>query len=378
MDYGVRQLRSSDLDALTVFFKKAYGSATPFRSKDFLKWYFKYPGTEHWEDHDSWIAIDTSGNVVSHYGCLACNLMMGSLPVQVMWGVNAYTLPDWRGKGINSAIVDNLLAGSEVNGVIGFTRDTAEFYAGIGYNIFNYERLKRYVFVLDEPATREVVKHIGQDAERFGRNIVKGEAVRSEDRSGIIRLTRENIAGCRLSLEYKVELTTLRDQAHLMWRYLDNPFVEYELFARVENGDVLAMIASRRERLEPLCHEAYRIVDLYGDRGCAGELLSHAIMRAREQGCIYVDFSMGGSIYEGLPEARGFRPLDDEECVMLPQVCSPIGQRPNNEYFGFQSRKHATVISSLTSDDVYLTRGDSDRDRLGNLSGNLRGWNSHD
>ena len=371
MKYLVRRLNSGDVGPLTAFFIKAYGKTTPFRSKRFLKWYLKYPKSADWNDHDNWVAVDSLGNVVSHYGCLACDLIMNGKSVPIKWGVNAYTLPEWRGKGINSAIVENLLAGNDINGVIGFTRATAEFYEKTGYNIFKYERLKRYVRVLEEKATLEVVRFIGQDEEKFAMKFKKGASRAFGKQADIVELTETNINDYQMALDCGVKATTLRDRAFLKWRYIDNPFIGYELFAKIRNGEVIAIVASRRERLNPLSHEAYRIVDLFGAKNCFEDLLEFAISRAVELDCVYIDFSMAGAIYSGLPEVQGFNAMDDEQCVMLPQVTSPIGARPNHEYYGIQSRKHHAAIEGLKTEDIYLTRADSDRDRLGNVSGPL-------
>ncbi|HNQ77845.1 MAG TPA: GNAT family N-acetyltransferase [Acidobacteriota bacterium] len=371
MKYIVRRLNSEDIGPLTAFFIKAYGKTTPFRSKQFLKWYFKFPKTATWNDHDSWVAVDSLGNVVSHYGCLAWDLIMNGRTVPIKWGVNAYTLPEWRGKGINSAIVEKLMNSNDVNGVIGFTRATAEFYEKIGYNMFEYERMKRFVFVLDEMAARDVVRYIGKDDSEFAKKFRKKTPGTSVFSPGLSRLSEHNFDDKKLALRCGIKATTLRNEAFLKWRYIDNPFIEYELLAREEDGEVMAIMASRRERLEPLPHEAYRIVDLFGSASHAADLLGYAVSRAAKLGCIYVDFSMAGAIYSGLPESRGFTAMDDDECVLLPQVSSPISSRPNHEYYGLQSVMHRAAIGALKKEDIYLTRADSDRDRLGNVPGSL-------
>jgi GNAT superfamily N-acetyltransferase len=66
----------------------------------------------------------------------------------MIWGVSAYTLEEYRGKGVNSKIIEFITNNFEVNGVIGFTSQTSLFYQKLGYNIFNFEKFSRHILVL--------------------------------------------------------------------------------------------------------------------------------------------------------------------------------------------------------------------------------------
>jgi hypothetical protein len=379
MRYKIRNLRSNDVDALIVFFVKAYGKQTPFRSKTFLKWYFKLPRTPQWEKQTTWIALDNSGSVVSHYGCLAYDLIMKGKQLSIMWGVNAFTLPDWRGKGINSEIVEQLTNVNEINGVIGFTKATADYYQNSGYNIFSFERFKRYIYVLSEAKTKKVVRFIEQDVELFNElSLTKQEPEIYVDTNSIIKICRDNLRRYKLSLDYTKKVTTLRDHEYLMWRFMGNPFVNYQLFACMKDNSVQALVVCRFEQLKPLPYKACRIVDLYGSEAGVRQLITYIKSRAKEMGCIYIDFSKAGNSYENILRKCGFISLENENCALLPQISSPIGQRPNNEYFGLQSKNYSAVIKRLSSKDIYFTRADSDRDRLGNVSGPISGWKDND
>jgi len=43
------------------------------------------------------IGINPEGEIVSHYGGLFYEMKIDNNSHSLIWGVNAYTLPDWRG-----------------------------------------------------------------------------------------------------------------------------------------------------------------------------------------------------------------------------------------------------------------------------------------
>src|SRR5690606_28971976 len=107
----------------------------------------------------SLIAINSDGEIVSHYGGIHNQLKLNDTVISVVWGVNAYTLPEWRGEGINSKIVSRLQKNNEANAVIGMPFDAPGFYKNIGYNIFSRGTFSRFVYVLDSSVC-EIIKMI--------------------------------------------------------------------------------------------------------------------------------------------------------------------------------------------------------------------------
>src|SRR3990167_5271042 len=106
-EVSIRPMRPEDLEKLVVFFKKAYGQHTVFQDKDFLKYYFASRDTEKSDDTAFLVFHDLkSGGIISYYGGLFYKLNLNNTVLPLVWGVNAYTLPEWRGKGINSKIVE--------------------------------------------------------------------------------------------------------------------------------------------------------------------------------------------------------------------------------------------------------------------------------
>jgi hypothetical protein len=368
-EYEIRDVSVTDLDNLIRFFKKAYGEDTIFSNYDFLKWYFNSrDDSEKYMEH-SIIGLDRAGNVISHYGGLDYELKIGQEVYPIVWGVNAFTLPEWRGKGINSYIVEKINKDNEINGIIGFTDSTARFYDSIDYNVFNYKKFDRYVYVIDKENTYKIIDELKQDKsiimDKFtDRNHTKERKVNRE----IMRIYQNNFKNMEVDFDVNIDITTFRDKNFINRRILENPFINYDVFGKISDSKLNSYIVCRKENLLPINIFVYRIIDLFGHPEACEELLTYAIFKASEEDCSYVEFSKFGSVYEKQLENTGFILLKDEEAEVLPFCTSPIEFRNNNERIGFSSRKHQDTINRMNVDDVYFTRIDSDRDRLAKMN----------
>lgn len=364
----MRKVKPQDIGELKSFFIKAYGKDTIFQDKQFLDWYFNTGQNENHFMNNCIVCLNDDGQIVSHYGGLNYTLRIHDEKIPIIWGVNAFTLEDWRGKGINSKIVEMFLE-NEINGVIGFTRKTASFYKERGYNIFNYKRFSRYIYILDDVKTQNVINYIGQDVQKY-REIAKkkyGSKVQSSY-PNVIKIEKSNIEDYTLCLDVDIVATTYRDKQFLNWRFIQNPFIDYDVYGFTENNTISAYIVLRKEILSPLNYSVYRIIDLFGVPDHIPHLLNFIQTKAAFENYIYIDFSKMGNLYTQELLSADFFQLEEDNVAILPQVCSPVYYRPNCEYLGLQSLKHQQKINLLTSDNIYFTRMDSDRDRLANIS----------
>ena len=71
---------------------------------------------------------------------------------------------------------------------------------------------------------------------------------------------------------------------------------------------------------------------------------------------IYIDFSMFGSIYKMELNSFKFISLENRDCCILPQVTSPIENRPNEEFLGILSKPFCDEIKNLYRENVYFAR----------------------
>ncbi|MBU0490166.1 MAG: GNAT family N-acetyltransferase [Bacteroidetes bacterium] len=367
----VRTASPADIPNLQKFFIKAYGEQTIFQSEKFLLYYFDSRNSHSSPLCNNLIGVKQDGEIVSHYGGLSYGLKAGKEIFSMIWGVSAYTLPEWRGKGINSKIVDYIINTNEINGVIGFTRSTAEFYLRTGYSVLNFDRFNRFIYILDLPKTVEIIKLISQDAGKF--SDFTANTANTNERTqfnNIVELTKNNIREYKLEMDEPFEeiATTHRTVDFLTWRFFDYPGIKYKVYGVLENGTVKAYIVLRPEILVPTRFSVNRIIDLYGSKKHIVSLLKKAIYDSYKDDHIYIDFSVYGSIYEKELQEANFLRFENEDCSIFPQVTSPIESRKNYEHIGFFSKVSNNIIKAFNPGNTYFTRMDSDRDRLARIS----------
>ena len=370
-DIIIRTVQVSDIGKLINFFIKAYGKLTIFQDEQFLTHYFDARLNNKPVFSNSLIGIIKNGDIVSHYGGLEYNLRIQHKIHSIIWGVNAYTLPEYRGKGCNSQIVEFITNNNEINGVIGFTSQTALFYQKLGYNIFNFKKFARYILTLDYEKTFEICNYMKQNSDCLvEQKQIANEISNSSNLGEVIELTIENIGNYNLNLDedFPGLTTTHRTKEFLTWRFLVNPYIKYSLYGFIKDDSLLAYISLREEILKPFSYKVSRIIDLYGKSVVIKMLLNKALKESVSKNHIYIDFSMFGSIYDKVLKSFKFIRLENEDCCILPQVTSPIENRPNEEFLGILSKTFCEEVKNLSMENVYFTRVDSDRDRLGNIN----------
>jgi len=367
-DIVVRTIQTTDIENLKDFFIKAYGEQTIFQNEKFLLYYFdsrsdKLPPLSY-----SLIGINSNDEIVSHYGGLHYELKLNKTIISVIWGVNAYTLPEWRGCGINSKIVNYIHENNEANAVIGMPFDAPFFYEKLGYNIFNKETLKRFVYVLDLRIF-DIVNLIGSDLEKAKELLkIKKSSSSHLNYENIIELTKYNFENFNFDLDVDILATTFRDVNFLSWRLFNNPYINYKVYGYLKTNKIISYIAIREEILEPTNYKVSRIIDLFGDKAGVINLLNHTINTSGANGSIYLDFSVYGKLYEKELLSAGFEKLENDEVTLLPMVSSPIENRPNHEFLVVQSKLHDDEIQNLSSENVYFTRIDGDRERIARIT----------
>lgn len=363
----VRKFQESDYKGLTDFFIKAYGPQTAFQNINFLKYYFSSRNKS--EDTACLVAIDQKTNqIVSHYGGLFFELLLNNKVLPIIWGVNAYTLPDWRGKGLNSQIVEYIHNNNEINAVIGMPFEAPFFYKKLGYHIFNKETLSRYIYLLSNK-TFEIIKAMPQNVER-AQSLLKVNSTNNNTHSdnNIVRLNRRNIDSYTTEFNILNIATTHRSINFLKWRLINNPYIDYDVFAYVLNNKIVSYAAVREETLMPHNYKVCRVIDLFGQFEYINTLLEEIKNESLQKNHIYIDFSAYGELYTNNLSVAGYTRLDNDDYSLLPQVTSPIENRPNHEFIVIQSKKHSEELRNLNSSNTYFTRIDADRDRISRVS----------
>jgi len=364
----IRRAQTSDLEKLKEFFIKAYGESTVFQNEEFLLYYYKTLYSEPL--YYSLVAVTLNGEIVSHYGGLDYKLILNDKIIPVIWGVNAFTLPEWRGKGINSKIVKYIHDDNEVNAVIGMPLNAPIFYQKFGYNIFNKETFNRFIYALNSK-TFDIASHLGYPHEKVNQVLrVKNPDNVQIDSEKIVELSVDNCDSYIFDLEVDANLiaTTYREIDFLKWRVFENPYIKYKVFGHLNGNRIVSYIVIREEVLLPMNYRVSRIVDLFGNKEGVVDLLNHAIDYSIRNNSIYIDFSKYGLLYEEELIKVGFDKLENDEVSILPLVTAPIENRPNHEFIVIQSKLFNDEIHKLSIENVFFTRIDADRDRIARIT----------
>lgn len=364
----IRKAYITDIENLIEFFIKAYGKQTIFQDKRFLLYYFNSFNKKTEPFNYSLIGVNSKGEIISHYGGLYYELKLNEKIISVIWGVNAYTLPEWRGKQINSKIVTFIQNNNEANAVIGMPFDAPFFYKKRGYNIFNKKTLNRYIYTLDSK-TFDISHQLGYNLE-YTKKLLKiyNERNKSPDNENVVKLTKENFRDFNFDIDINSIVTTYRSVDFLNWRLFNNPFITYKVYGFIEHNKVVTYIALREEILEPNNLRIYRIIDLFGKNQGISTLLNYSIHTCSINNSVYIDFSVFGNLYEKELLSSGFSKLENDEVCILPMVTKPIENRPNHEFIVLQSKNHHQEIQNLSLCGVYFTRIDGDRDRIARIT----------
>ncbi|MDX6517566.1 MAG: hypothetical protein QOF50_412, partial [Gaiellaceae bacterium] len=142
-----------------------------------------------------------------------------------------------------------------------------------------------------------------------------------------------------------------RDAAFLRWRYAEHPVFRYEVLE-----DSSGFAAFRIEDVRDRPASVMRVVDFRGDDGLAARLVE----RSQRAGVVFADFACTSKRF-GLPlEAAGFQ-REDRLPTALPGRFQPLDFSDRPIVSCFWAAPSLGV--DFASDDLYVTRADSDLDR---------------
>ncbi|MBE2281645.1 MAG: hypothetical protein IAE91_14760, partial [Ignavibacteriaceae bacterium] len=88
-------LNNNTLTTISKAFIDFYSDSTIFQDHKFLKWYFLEYSTAIKTPTN--IVFERNDKIVSHYGLLHSKLSYNNKVTDIIWGVNAFTLNEYRG-----------------------------------------------------------------------------------------------------------------------------------------------------------------------------------------------------------------------------------------------------------------------------------------
>ncbi len=367
MDITYRNLTDNDYIQWCRFTEQEYNKGHILTDWPHLKWFMGGAPDCRPNGYETLIAVLPDGKIVGSYGVLPTQVRVNDKIYSFCWYINAEVLPEFRNQGIGKYFVSTLLDRFDVNGGIGFNLDVKRNYQRFGFNFFGDRTLRRFIKIL-YPEAYDLTTQIGFNAIQAQDLVpLAADVFRVRNEAVPIMAFDKSVEYCIQSIASRVKVTTLRTPPYLNWRYFMNPRLTYECTGIESQKGLLAYLLVRHERFYPTDIYGTRIIDTIGPPEDVEKLLESKIAEAKARHDALLDFMFTGSLYEELMETLAFSELVGPAYEWWPLVTSPIEYRHNEEFICLGSRKYPNLFDGIQSNDLYFTRGDSDRDRANSV-----------
>jgi hypothetical protein len=157
---------------------------------------------------------------------------------------------------------------------------------------------------------------------------------------------------------------SVRDAAHLRWRYLDHPVFRYEVDVAPGSSGPAVCVWRLERAVGEVCDWVGRIVEFFHpadapDRGRSA--LSAALRRMREGGAAFADLSCGAEPFRTTARAAG---MADATELPIAFRLSPTERRLRRQNVEFWAAPDLPSPTGLP--DFLVSKGDGDQDRPNN------------
>ena len=351
-----RTLKEKDFLEWCVFHDKAYGKDYVLTDRIFLRWFLKKN-----RKYETIIAVDGK-IIVGVYGVLQTPLRVNDSVYNLGWWVNGMVLPEYRNQGIGKNFIRISLEKFDVVGGLGFNADVRRNYIRLGLKQFDFKTLRRFALLINPDSYLFIQEKFREEMKRL-LPLINDDPRKTNNPIENLKLFTNSVVRCFDEMKYHVKVNTHRTPEYLNWRYIKNPKVRYECSAVLEDEKYKGYVVSRHERFYPTTLFATRIIDLVGEPEYASDLIAHEINKALQRNDAFLDFSFTGNFYKSVFEQEGFSEILGDHYGALPLVSSPMEYRENEEFICLGSKRFPSLFDDIEFNDLYFTRGDSDRDR---------------
>ena len=271
------------------------------------------------------LVAEEDGRLLAMLGWIEFEACAGDERFPGGWMTNWLVVPEARGLGLGLALVRHGMENAyDFVGALGANSATLHVLGGAG---FAEVGMHRWVHVLDVAALRE---------------LLRGREVPESGWAGLGGAAGAAAVGF---------LGACRDEPFVDWRYRRHPRFRYEV---LEAGAGLA--AYRVEQVAGSDAKVMRVTDFLGGERLAQELVEAAARNS----VVFADFSCTSPQFAAPLESAGFV-REDRLPIALPGRFQPLdfSDRPIVSNFWASPR----LGIDFASDDLYVTRSDSDLDR---------------
>jgi hypothetical protein len=357
VDIKYRNLTDADFIQWCNFIEQAYGKNYILTDWPYLKWFMGGAPGRQLNGYETLIAVLPDGKIIGISGIIPYRLIVQNKLYSFYWSCNNMVLPEFQNHGILNNFWNIAFGKFDVHGGLGFNSTMQHIAQKAGFNLFNNRTLRRFIKLL-YPEAYSLPTQIGFDAMQ-AQELVPLSIDNFSFRNEVIPIIAfdESVEGSMHTMVSRVKVMTLREAPNLNWRYFMNPRITYEC------KDLIAYLIARHICFFPTEIYGTRIIDIAGSPEFAAILVENEIAQAKERHDALVDFVFAGNFYEDVMKILTFSELVGPTYEWWPLVTMPIERRQNTEFIRLGSHKFPHLFDDIQFNDLYFTRGDSDRDR---------------
>lgn len=267
MKTTIKEALISDWDILYPFYCQAYRANHPLQNKEFWDWQY---GDENFGK--AYICIDESKKVVGHLGA--------NFSDDIAWTLNAFLLPDYRGKGIMSKLHDKFrnyfpLAATSASSL------GLDMYKKMGWN--RYYDLERYVKInpnVKNNSVSELCKVIlvniddliVKDTHYFRQPTLKGIELKDGSRG----VSQEQVGGFRVTdIKSLLEMENQVWELGYLWMDYITSWNDLKTFDLKNNGWVLDYKSSIPWNLNPVQEGVFSKISFLSEKPLKHNFIVH-------------------------------------------------------------------------------------------------------
>lgn len=330
------------------FISQTHGQRHPMRDRDLFEWFYCRNANDP-AAANLVVAHDQSA-VVAILGYIPTAFLYDGNRVQGAWGALWYALPEYR-HGVGVLLMRRYTELFDIVAGQGASEMNRAIVKVMGHHF--EDPIPKVVMVLDEPAMRAWLPQYQIRSIEPSSSAESGPPVRHLDASGY---------SPDWSRYPELSFSTLRDFDYLNHRYVENPFLSYEVL--VLGDPETCSVAVVRVIVTNAGVTVGRVVEFFGPDVAAfadqsRALLRHVVSWCRSQGCSYIDFYCTSHDTIAIFEENGFARDDTGE---LPSLLDPVDFSRRSQNVEYHIKPHIRAQSEWRG-TMYASRGDGDQDR---------------
>ncbi len=370
----IRQATRSDTRRIWEFIERAYPETFRWMIPD--RWEWLYLRNPRWWGGENllpiWIA-EKQGGIVGQIAAIAAEFIVGGRRVSGVWGVDLIVLPECRGEGLGRRLIEAVTEASPLYAAVEMSLTTKRIYDRLQYIPLNPIKVYFQAIHPDGGSISDLVaKAAGRRSwmKAFHRMLsalpfsysaaagvlrgaltVRRALCRRGGRPEGLRIEEVATFDSWLDplmqrLEGEIGNHMRRDAAYFDWRYRQNPFMKYRIFAVSRESDIVGFSILRRS--EPEEQNFGFLVDFLfppAQPDVLAAILHHASEHFRGR-VAFLQCSYPTGRHEEIFRRCGFFPVRES----IPYA-----------YAGEESLRSLLAGSR---DRWHITRGDSDWDQI--------------